>query len=75
MIQSNNTLVADKLIKELEQIIRSIVREELKSIIEQYTDIFHLDDDMPIYNDLLEIKQRKQNEALEFMTHDEVWSD
>lgn len=75
MIHANNTLIVEELIKALEPVIRRIIKEELKSVVEKQTDIFHLNPDMPLYNDMLDIKERNQRNELEFMSHEEVWSD
>ncbi len=75
MIHANNTLVVEELIKALEPVIRRIIREELKSVVETQTDVFHLNPDMPLYNDMVEIKERNKKDELEFMSHKEVWSD
>lgn len=37
--------------------------------------VIELDEDSPLYNDMLDIKERKESGKLEFMTHEEVWSD
>ncbi|QTA81472.1 Uncharacterized protein dnl_38080 [Desulfonema limicola] len=76
MIHSNsNALIVEELIKSLEPVIRRIIREELKSVIEKQADIFHLNPGMPIYDDMLEIHERNIKDQLEFMSHEEVWSD
>jgi len=75
MIHANNTLVVEELIKALEPVIRRIIREELKSAVKKQTEFFHLNSDMPLYNDMVEIKERNKKNELEFMTHEEVWSD
>ncbi len=75
MIHANNTLVVEELIKALEPVIRRIIREELKSVVETQTDVFHLNPDMPLYNDMVEIKERNKKDELEFMSHKEVWND
>lgn len=72
---ANNTLKVEELIKALEPVIRRIIREALKTVVEKQTDIFHLNSNMPLYNDLLDIKVRNQKNELEFMSHEEVWSD
>ncbi|MGD9731960.1 MAG: hypothetical protein AB7U45_07240 [Desulfamplus sp.] len=37
--------------------------------------VIELEEDSPLYNDMLDIKERKEIGKLEFMTHEEVWSD
>ncbi len=75
MRHANNSLVVEELIKALEPIIRRIIREELKSVIEKHSDIFYLNPDTPLYDDMVEIKERDKNGELELMSHKEVWSD
>ena len=75
MIHANNTLIVEELIQALEPVIRRIIREELKLVVEKQTDVFYLNPDMPIYNDMLDIKERNQKNKLTFMSHEEVWSD
>jgi hypothetical protein len=75
MINSNNTRVVEELIKALEPVIRRIIREELESVIEKQAGIFRLDPDTPLHNDMVEIKKRKENDELGFMSHEEVWDD
>ena len=76
MIHPNsNALIVEELIKALEPVIRRIIREELNSVIEKQADTFHLNPDMPIYDDMLEIQERNKKDQLEFMSHEEVWSD
>ena len=75
MINANNTLIVEEIIKAIEPVISRIIREELKSVIEKQTDIFHLHPEMPLYNDMLDIKERNQKNELEFMSHEEVWRD
>ena len=36
---------------------------------------FHLKPGMPIYEDMLEIQKRKQENDLEFFTHKEIWDE
>ena len=75
MRYANNTLVVEELIKDLEPIIRRIIREELKSVIEKHAGIFYLNPDTPLYDDMVGIKERNKNGELEFMSHKKVWSD
>ena len=75
MIQADNTFVIEELIIALEPVIRRIIREELNDAIEKQTDIFHINPDAPIYDDMMQIKKRKDSDELEFMSHEEVWGD
>jgi len=73
MIHPNNTLVIEELIIALEPVIRRIIREELNAAIDQQTDIFHINPDTPVYDDMMQIKKRKDNDNLEFMSAEAVW--
>ena len=58
-----------------EPLIRRIIREELMKAIQNKANIFFLDEEMPIYKDLEEIYNRKNENNIELFTHDEVWND
>jgi hypothetical protein len=73
MIQAKNIPAMEEFIKALEPVIRRVVREELNAIVEQRPEVFQLDPDSPLYNDLVELKERKNRGELEFVSHDEVW--
>ncbi len=36
---------------------------------------FHLKSDMPLYEDMVEIKNRKQKNEIELFTHKEIWNE
>lgn len=73
MMQPESAFVIQDFIKALEPVIRRVIREELHLIAEQQTGIFHLAPDSPLYADLAELNERKNNDGLEFVSHDEVW--
>lgn len=50
--------------EELQQKIEPIIREELKKLAQQSQKIFNLTPDMPLYEDLEEISQRKAADAI-----------
>jgi len=66
MIQANNTLAIEELTKALEPVIRRIIREELKAAPHRETDMHHLTPDSPLYEDMSDIKKRKDKDRLEF---------
>jgi len=59
----------------LEPMIRRIVREELINVLRKDTGIFHLTPEMPLYEDMEEIRQRKAQEQIELHSHEEVWGE
>jgi hypothetical protein len=66
---------ADHLINSLEPLIRRIIREELERMAAKRPDMFYLEADMPIYQDMLEIRKRSQDKKLKFYSHKEVWGE
>ena len=65
----------EKLASSLEPMIRRVVREELLKVLKKDTDIFHLTPDMPIYDDMVEISQRKAKDQIKLHSHEEVWGE
>ncbi len=53
------TISAEELQRTLEDVIRRVVREELSRLSKQGKNIFYLSPDMPLYEDMQEISQRK----------------
>ena len=69
------SLSGDELACILEPLIRRVVREELVRIAHQKPDIFPIAPGMPIYEDLIEILERKSSQELVFYAHEEVWDE
>jgi hypothetical protein len=65
----------DELIQLLEPIMRRIVREELAEFAAQETDFFYLEPGSPLYESLVNIRQRKEKGKLKFYTHKEVFGE
>ena len=59
----------------LEPMIRRVVREELLRVLKKERDIFQLTPEMPLYEDMEEISQRKAQDQIELHSHEEVWSE
>jgi hypothetical protein len=59
----------------LEPLIRKIIREELSRLVKAQPCTFYLDPDMPIYQDMEKILQRKTAGHIKLHNHDEVWGD
>ena len=52
-------------VQELESLIRKLVREELVEFVAQDLGIFHLDKESPLYEDMEDILERKENRSIE----------
>ncbi len=68
------TLSQDELQHLLEPLIRRVIREELLRVATQQPDVFFLHPEMPIYEDMEEIAQRKAADTIELFSHEEVWN-
>jgi hypothetical protein len=66
---------AEELVNMLEPLMRRIVREELTRLVAQEPDVFHLDVDSPLYEDMEEILRRKKQGQVKLYSHKEVWGD
>ena len=60
-------------VEQLEEIIRKVVREELKAFATQ--DFFDLDKASPLHEDMEEILEREKSDKLKFHTHEDVWNE
>ena len=59
----------------LEPMIRRVVREELLRVLKEDRNIFHLTPEMPLYEDMEDISQRKAQDKIKLHSHEEVWSE
>ena len=57
-------------VEQLEEIVRKVVREELKTFATQ--DLFNLDKASSLHEDMEDILERKKSDRLKFHTHEEV---
>ena len=73
--QEPTTLDLQELAKILEPIIRQVIREELTRVLRREPDIFRLTPEMPLYEDMEDIKRRKDHDQIELYSHEEVWSE
>ena len=62
-------------IQQLEGLIRKVVREELIEFAKQKPEIFNLDKNAPLYEDMEDIFERKKSGQLKFYTHSEIWDE
>ncbi len=69
------TISVEDLQQTLEPMIRKIIREELTKLSQNNKNIFHLSPEMPLYDDLKEIAQRKVSKNTKLYSHDEVWNE
>ena len=68
--------VSNLSLADLEALIRRVVREELARAWEEEEEgVVYLDDDSPLYQDLLEIRAMKERGELKLLSHEEVWAD
>lgn len=74
MSQAKN-IDAKELANTLEPMIRRVIREELLRVLKKRTDIFQLTPEMPLYEDMEEIRQRKKEDQIKLHSHEEVWSE
>jgi len=74
MAQNHQTPIkTEDISKILEPLIRRVVREELIRITQKRPDIFYIDPEMPLYNDMQDLKRRKTKGKIELYSHKEVW--
>ena len=66
---------AEELVNMLEPLVRRIVREELTRLVAKEPDVFHLDADSPLYEDMEEILHRNKQGKVKLYSHKEVWDD
>ena len=70
--------VADLSIAELESLIRRVVRDEIKSVLaglDLHEGPTVIEPGSPLYQNLIDIRQRAREGRLKFYTHEEVWGD
>ncbi len=75
VIGNNLAIPIDEMIDKLEPLLRRVVREELERVIEEKCNIFHLEPEMPLYQDMLEILKRKKASKIKLYSEEEVWNE
>lgn len=68
-------LDSDTLLQTIEPLIRRVVREELARVVQTQPETFYLTPTMPLYEDMLELTERKSRDAIAFYSHQEVWDE
>jgi len=62
-------------LKDLEKLIRRAVRDEIAKLIILRPDIFNLEPEMPIYDDMVEIAKLKKQGKIKVYSRQEAFSD
>jgi hypothetical protein len=75
MIQSGRAVTADDLTRIMEPLIRRIIKEELERMAKRRPEVFYIKPDMPLYEDMLEIRKRSREKNTELYSHKEVWGE
>ena len=76
MVNDHQTSIKiEELSKILEPLIRRVVREELVRIAQKEPRLFYLDPDMPLYDDMQDLKRRKAQGDIELHAHKEVFGE
>ena len=69
------TVSASDLSNLLEPLIRKVVREELARVMTQQAKVLHLKPDSSLYQDMAEIRRRKEQGDIKLHSHAEVWGE
>ena len=73
--KQNLTVHIDEMIDKLEPLLRRVVREELDRVIEEKGNIFHLEPEMPLHQDMEEILHRKNEGRIKLYSDEDVWNE
>jgi ABC-type proline/glycine betaine transport system ATPase subunit len=65
----------EELLTALEPLIRRVVQEELENVVRKKKQIFYVEPDMPIYEDMKDIGKRKKQGKIKLYSHKEVWGE
>ena len=60
-------------VQQLEKLIRKVVHEELVEFASRQQEVFKLHKEAPLYEDMVDISERRKEDKLKFHTHEEVW--
>lgn len=60
-------------VQQLEKLIRKVVHEELVEFASRQQEVFKLHKESPLYEDMVDISERRKENKLKFHTHEEVW--
>jgi uncharacterized protein YlaN (UPF0358 family) len=60
-------------VKELEQLIRHAVRDEIAKLVRKQPNIFYLEPDTPLYEDMVEIARMKKRRKIKLYSRQEAF--
>ena len=60
-------------VQQLEKLIRKVVHEELMEFASRQQEAFELHLESPLYEDMVDISERRKEGKLKFHTDEEVW--
>ena len=60
-------------VRQLEKLIRKVVHEELVEFAPRQQGAFELHMESPLYEDMIDISERRKEGTLKFRTDEEVW--
>jgi len=69
------SISVDDLVNLLEPLMRRVVREELARLVAETPDVFYLEPDSPLYEDMEDILRRKEQGKIRLYSHEEVWGE
>ena len=75
MADQHSMINIENLTKQLEPMIRRIIREELNNLLKDVPGLFYLNPEMPLYKDMEELKQKKTDGRIKLHSHKEVWGE
>lgn len=75
MSEQQPTINIENLTKQLEPLIRRVIREELTNVLKDVPGLFYLNPEMPLHKDMEELLQRKAEDRIKLHSHSEVWGE
>lgn len=75
MSEQQPTINIENLTKQLEPLIRRVIREELTNVVKDVPGLFYLNPEMPLHKDMEELLQRKAEGRIKLHSHSEVWGE
>ncbi|GAK60378.1 hypothetical protein U27_00269 [Candidatus Vecturithrix granuli] len=70
-----HTMTIEDVQRVLEPLLRRIIREEVMRLSQEFPQTFYLTPDMPLYEDMEDIAQRRAVNDIVLYSHDEVWNE
>jgi hypothetical protein len=75
MTDQQSTINIENLTKQLEPLIRRIIREELTNVVKDVPGLFYLNPEMPLYKDMKDLHRKKADGLIKLHPHNEVWGE